>query len=63
MEDKAKLLYIETYGCQMNVADSEVIAFANRIAHLTTKFLGNCGVDGSAVEVVYKCMVAQCVVA
>ena len=26
MEIQNKKLYIETYGCQMNVADSEVIA-------------------------------------
>ena len=32
MEDKAKLLYIETYGCQMNVADSEVIASVMKMA-------------------------------
>ena len=26
MKDDNKKLFIETYGCQMNVADSEVIA-------------------------------------
>ena len=27
-----KHLYIETYGCQMNVADSEVVASVMRMA-------------------------------
>ena len=27
-----KKLYIETYGCQMNVADSEVVAAVMRMA-------------------------------
>ena len=32
MDDKVKYLYIETYGCQMNVADSEVIASVLKMA-------------------------------
>ena len=32
MEESAKKLFIETYGCQMNVADSEVIASIMRMA-------------------------------
>ena len=32
MEEQAKKLFIETYGCQMNVADSEVIASIMRMA-------------------------------
>ena len=32
MEEQAKRLFIETYGCQMNVADSEVIASIMRMA-------------------------------
>ena len=32
MEDGTKRLFIETYGCQMNVADSEVIASIMRMA-------------------------------
>lgn len=30
--EKEKKLFIETYGCQMNVADSEVIASVMKIA-------------------------------
>ena len=32
MEENTKKLFIETYGCQMNVADSEVIASIMRMA-------------------------------
>ena len=32
MDEKTKFLYIETYGCQMNVADSEVIASVLKMA-------------------------------
>ena len=32
MEEGTKKLFIETYGCQMNVADSEVIASIMRMA-------------------------------
>ena len=32
MEESTKKLFIETYGCQMNVADSEVIASIMRMA-------------------------------
>ena len=31
-EELPKRLYIETYGCQMNVADSEVIASVMKMA-------------------------------
>ena len=31
-----KKLYIETYGCQMNVADSEVVAAVMRMADYET---------------------------
>ena len=32
MTDDNKKLFIETYGCQMNVADSEVIASVMQMA-------------------------------
>ena len=32
MNENIKYLYIETYGCQMNVADSEVIASVMKMA-------------------------------
>ena len=32
MNETTKYLYIETYGCQMNVADSEVIASVMKMA-------------------------------
>ena len=32
MEDVEKKLFIETYGCQMNVADSEVVGSILRVA-------------------------------
>ena len=32
MKDDNKKLFIETYGCQMNVADSEVIASVMQMA-------------------------------
>lgn len=35
--DKMKKLYIETYGCQMNVADSEVIAAVMKMADYVTQ--------------------------
>ena len=31
-EEFAKKLFIETYGCQMNVADSEVVASVMQLA-------------------------------
>ena len=34
--EKEKKLFIETYGCQMNVADSEVIASVESISLLST---------------------------
>ena len=32
MKDVVKKLFIETYGCQMNVADSEVVGSILRVA-------------------------------
>lgn len=38
--DQAKLLYLETYGCQMNVADSEVVyAIMETIGYAMTEVL------------------------
>ena len=38
MKDDNKKLFIETYGCQMNVADSEVIASVMQMAYLNLFF-------------------------
>ena len=38
--DQAKLLYLETYGCQMSVADSEVVyAIMETIGYAMTEVL------------------------
>ena len=47
MTDDNKKLFIETYGCQMNVADSEVIASVMQMAGYSvaeTLERGGCGV-------------------
>ena len=59
---KMKKLYIETYGCQMNVADSEVVASVMQMAgYETTKaideadavFLNTCSVRDNAEQKIY----------
>ncbi|MBQ4393086.1 MAG: tRNA (N6-isopentenyl adenosine(37)-C2)-methylthiotransferase MiaB [Prevotella sp.] len=54
-----KHLYIETYGCQMNVADSEVVASVMKMAHYETcehidnadaVFLNTCSVRDNAEQ-------------
>ena len=54
-----KKLYIETYGCQMNVADSEVVASVMRMAGYETTeqlseadavFLNTCSVRDNAEQ-------------
>ncbi len=54
-----KKLYIETYGCQMNVADSEVIASVMKMAGYDTApsaeeadaiFLNTCSVRDNAEQ-------------
>ena len=62
MED-AKKLYIETYGCQMNVADSEVIARVMQMAGYETTenlaeadavLLNTCSVRENAEQKIYN---------
>ena len=57
-----KKLYIETYGCQMNVADSEVVASVMQMAGYETcdtldeadaVFLNNCSVRENAENKIY----------
>ena len=59
---KTKYLYLETYGCQMNVADSEVIrAVMQTIGYETTEeidqadaiFLNTCSVRENAEQKIY----------
>ena len=40
-----KKLYIETYGCQMNVADSEVVASVMKMAGYETVDIVGCKVQ------------------
>ena len=57
-----KRLYLETYGCQMNVADSEVVAAVMKTAGYTTTtnldeadavFLNTCSVRDNAEQKIY----------
>ncbi|MCI6119191.1 MAG: tRNA (N6-isopentenyl adenosine(37)-C2)-methylthiotransferase MiaB, partial [Prevotella sp.] len=57
-----KKLYIETYGCQMNVADSEVVASVMKMAGYETctdineadaVFLNTCSVRDNAEQKIY----------
>ena len=59
---KMKKLYIETYGCQMNVADSEVVASVMQMAGYETTesvddadavFLDTCSVRDNAEQKIY----------
>ena len=59
---KMKKLYIETYGCQMNVADSEVVASVMQMAGYETTesvddadavFLNTCSVRANAEQKIY----------
>ncbi|MCR4919990.1 MAG: tRNA (N6-isopentenyl adenosine(37)-C2)-methylthiotransferase MiaB [Prevotella sp.] len=58
-----KKLYIETYGCQMNVADSEVVAAVMQLAGYETTddlaaadavFLNTCSVRDNAEQKIYR---------
>ena len=58
-----KKLYIETYGCQMNVADSEVVASVMRMAGYETTeelseadavFLNTCSVRDNAEQKIFR---------
>ena len=58
-----KKLYIETYGCQMNVADSEVVAsvmkmagyeFADNEAEADAIFLNTCSIRENAENKIYQ---------
>ena len=57
-----KKLYIETYGCQMNVADSEVVASVmqmagyescNTVEEVAAVFLNTCSVRDNAEQKIY----------
>lgn len=61
-QHKMKKLYIETYGCQMNVADSEVVASIMQMAGYETTeaideadavFLNTCSVRDNAEQKIY----------
>ena len=61
--EKMKKLYIETYGCQMNVADSEVVASVMQMAGYETcgsveeadaVFLNTCSVRENAENKIYR---------
>ncbi|MBP5711794.1 MAG: tRNA (N6-isopentenyl adenosine(37)-C2)-methylthiotransferase MiaB, partial [Prevotella sp.] len=61
-ETKMKKLYIETYGCQMNVADSEVVASVMKMAdydvcdnqeEADAVFLNTCSVRENAENKIY----------
>ena len=58
-----KKLYIETYGCQMNVADSEVVASVMQMAgyevtenidEADAVFLNTCSVRDNAEQKIYR---------
>ena len=60
---KMKKLYIETYGCQMNVADSEVVASVMQMAGYETTenlgeadavFLNTCSVRDNAEQKIFR---------
>ena len=62
-----KKLYIETYGCQMNVADSEVVASVMQMAGYETTerleeadavFLNTCSVRDNAEQKIYHRLMA-----
>lgn len=64
-----KKLYIETYGCQMNVADSEVVASVMRMAgyepcenldEADTVFLNTCSVRDNAEQKIIHRLEALC---
>ena len=63
IEIRKKKLYIETYGCQMNVADSEVVASVMQmagyeatddIAEADAVFLNTCSVRDNAEQKIYR---------
>ena len=62
IREKMKKLYIETYGCQMNVADSEVVASVMQMAGYETTehleeadavFLNTCSVRDNAEQKIF----------
>jgi len=64
-----KKLYIETYGCQMNVADSEVVASVMQMAGYETTenvddadavFLNTCSVRDNAEQKIYHRLETLC---
>ena len=61
-DEEMKKLFIETYGCQMNVADSEVVASVMQMAGYETcdsvdeadaVFLNTCSVRDNAEQKIY----------
>jgi len=61
--EESKKLYIETYGCQMNVADSEVVASVMQLANYQVTdsldnadavFLNTCSVRENAEQKIYN---------
>ena len=59
----SKLLFIETYGCQMNVADSEVVASVMKMAGYDTTesiddadaiFINTCSIRDNAEQKIFS---------
>ena len=66
-EEFGKRLYIETYGCQMNVADSEVVASVMKMAGYATTatiddadavFLNTCSIRDNAEQKIFSRLAA-----
>ena len=62
-EEFSKLLFIETYGCQMNVADSEVVASVMKMAGYDTTdtldaadaiFINTCSIRDNAEQKIFS---------
>ena len=61
-----KKLFIETYGCQMNVADSEVVAsimemdgynLCNKLEDADAVFVNTCSIRDNAEQKIYCCRI------
>ena len=67
-ENESKKLFIETYGCQMNVADSEVIASIMQMAGYSpcdtleeadAVFMNTCSIRDNAEQKIFSILCAK----